>query len=45
MDYKPHQAKPDFKRDIMCLNRTTSYMLLLTPLLVTPQNLANRYGH
>lgn len=37
MDYKPHQAKPDFKRDIMCLNRTTGRMLLLTPLLVTPQ--------
>lgn len=37
MDYKPHPAKPDLQRDIMCINRTTSRMLLLTPLLVTPQ--------
>lgn len=37
MDYKPHPEKFDFKRDIMCINRTTGHMLLSALTLITPQ--------
>lgn len=37
MDYKPHPEKFDFKRDIMCINRTTGRMLLSALTLITPQ--------
>lgn len=37
MDCKPHPEKFDFKRDIMCINRTTGRMLLSALTLITPQ--------